>query len=156
MSKIRQEPELFEEKIGKLFAEDYYEDRTISNAKNGLRAPSAQVFWNYPKDHPAPALPIAPGRPPRTPSPPNIFDQKEVQSDKEPLFVEDPALAEQFGDLSDAILIFNEPEEPLLTIQVHNNDKEQIESPRSEKSKIPNRDANWSRGPDSLRPSALQ
>ena len=150
MSKFRQEPELFDKKIGKLFEEEHYEDLTTSNNENGLSAPSAQVYWSYPISHPAPALPIAPGTPPRAPSPPNIFDQPEVQSDEEPdLFVEDPAPAEPFENLSVAGFNINEPEEPLITIQGHNNDQDRIESPRTKKSKIPIRDANWSRELDS-------
>ena len=150
LSKFRQEPELFDEKIGKLFEEEYYEDRTTSSNKNGLNNPSAQVYWSYPIGHLPPALPNGPETPPIAPSPPNIFEPPEVQSDEEPvLFVDDPAPAEPFEDLSDANRSIDESEEPLITIQGHNNEQDQIESPRTTKSRIPIRDANWSRGPDS-------
>ena len=136
LSKFRQEPELFDEKIGKLF-EEYYEDRTTSSNKNGLSTPSAQVYWSYPIGHPAPGLPNGPGTPPRAPSPPIFFEPPEVQPDDEPvLFVDDPAPAEPFEDLSDAHRSIDESEELLITIQGHNNDQDQIESPRSIKSKI--------------------
>ena len=150
MSKFRQEPELFDEKNGKLFEEEYYEDRTTSSNENGLNTPSAQVYWSYPIGHPAPALPNGPGTPRRAPSPPHIFEPPEVQSDEEPvLFVDDPPPAERFDNISDANRSIDESEEPLITIQGHNNEQDQIENPRSTKSKIPIRDANWSRGPDS-------